>query len=176
VGARFSAPVQTGPGVQPDSCIMGTGSFSGIESGRGMTLTTHSLLVSWSRKGRAIPLLPLMDVRPVQSLSACTRVHFTLSFTYIEDAMTVTVRIHVTLRRNHCCRAEVVATTYSVCVSVALVAQCVCAVLSCHLWPIRLFHMLSHYLKKRHDFREKVIEHKTCFDFLYNLCLKHFSF
>jgi hypothetical protein len=27
---------------------------------------------------RAIPLLPLWTVRPVQSLSACTRVHFTL--------------------------------------------------------------------------------------------------
>jgi hypothetical protein len=26
---------------------------------------------------RAIPLLPLWAVRPVQSLSACTRVHFT---------------------------------------------------------------------------------------------------
>ena len=32
---------------------------------------------TWSWKGRAIPLLPLWAVRPVQSLSACTRVHFT---------------------------------------------------------------------------------------------------
>jgi len=32
-------------------------------------------------KGRAIPLLPLWTVRPVQSLSACTRVHFTFIFT-----------------------------------------------------------------------------------------------
>ena len=29
----------------------------------------------------AIPLLPLCTVRPVQSLSACTRVHFTFTFT-----------------------------------------------------------------------------------------------
>jgi len=29
-------------------------------------------LVPWSRKSRAIPLLPLWAVRPVQSLSACT--------------------------------------------------------------------------------------------------------
>ena len=29
----------------------------------------------WSRNGRAIPLLPLWAVGPVQSLSACTRVH-----------------------------------------------------------------------------------------------------
>jgi len=40
-------------------------------------LTPHPLLVPWSRKGRAMPLLPLWAVRPVQSLSACTRVHFT---------------------------------------------------------------------------------------------------
>jgi hypothetical protein len=29
--------------------------------------------------GRAIPLLPLRAVRPIQSLSACTRVHFTFT-------------------------------------------------------------------------------------------------
>jgi len=28
-GARFSAPVQTGPGAHPASCTMGTGSFPG---------------------------------------------------------------------------------------------------------------------------------------------------
>ena len=57
---------------------MGTGSFLGVKSGRGVTLTPHPLLVPWSRKGRGIPLLPLWVVRSVQSLSACTRVHFTL--------------------------------------------------------------------------------------------------
>ena len=93
-GARFPAPVQTGPGTHPASCTMGTGYFSGVKSGRGVTLTPHPLLVPWSRKGRAIPplplwavrpvqslsraipLLPLWAVRPVQSLSACTRMHF----------------------------------------------------------------------------------------------------
>ena len=53
-----------------------TGSFPGVKSARGVTLTPHPLLVPWSRKGRAIPLLPLWAVRPVQSLSACKRVHF----------------------------------------------------------------------------------------------------
>ena len=52
----------------------------GVKSGRGMTLTPHPLLVLWSRKGRAIPLLPLWAIQPVQSLSACTRVHFTLPY------------------------------------------------------------------------------------------------
>jgi hypothetical protein len=31
VVARFSAPVQTGPGAYPASCTMGTGSFPGIK-------------------------------------------------------------------------------------------------------------------------------------------------
>ena len=31
VGARFSAPVQTGPGARPASCTMGTGSFPGAK-------------------------------------------------------------------------------------------------------------------------------------------------
>jgi hypothetical protein len=56
---------------------MGIGSFPGVKSGRGVTLTPHPLLVPWSRKGRAIPLLLLWAVRPVKSLSACTRVTFT---------------------------------------------------------------------------------------------------
>jgi len=77
VGARFSSPVQTGPGANPTTFTKGTGSFPGVKSGPGVTLTPHLLLVPWSRKSRAIPLLPLWAVRPVQSLSACTRVHFT---------------------------------------------------------------------------------------------------
>jgi len=65
-GVRFSTRVQTGPGANPASCIMGTVSFPGVKSGRGVTLTPHSLVVPWLWKSRAIPLLPPMG-RP-----ACT--------------------------------------------------------------------------------------------------------
>ena len=75
MGARFSAPVQTGPGAHPASCTVGTGSFPGVKYGRCVKMTPQPLLVPWSWKGRAIPLLPLQAVRPVQSLSACTRDH-----------------------------------------------------------------------------------------------------
>ena len=75
MGARYCAPVQTGPGAHPASCTMGTRSFPGVKSGRGVKLTPHPLLVPWLRKSRAIPLLPLWAARHVQSLSACTRVH-----------------------------------------------------------------------------------------------------
>jgi len=64
------------------SCTMGAGSFPELKSGRGVTLTPHPLLVSWSRKSRATPLLTLWAVRPVPSLSVCTRVHFTFFCTW----------------------------------------------------------------------------------------------
>ena len=78
--ARFSAPVQTGPGAHPASCTMGTRSFPGVKSGRAVSLTPHHLLVPWLGKCRAIPLLHIWAIWPVQSLSACTRVHFTLPY------------------------------------------------------------------------------------------------
>jgi len=59
MGARFSAPFQTGPGTYPASCTMGTGSSPGLKSGRGVTLTPQPFLVPWSRKSKAIPLLSL---------------------------------------------------------------------------------------------------------------------
>ena len=67
VGARFSAPIQIGPGGHTDSCSMGNGSFPEVKGGWGVTLIPHPLLVPWSRKSRAIPLLPLWAVRLVQS-------------------------------------------------------------------------------------------------------------
>jgi hypothetical protein len=54
-----------------------------VTCGQGAMLTPNPLLVPWSRKGRAIPVLPLWATRPVQSLSACTRVHFTFTFTFM---------------------------------------------------------------------------------------------
>ena len=69
--------IQTSPGAHPASCTMGTGTFLGVKRGQGVTLTPHPLLVPRSRQSAAIPLLPLWTVRPVQSLSACTRMHFT---------------------------------------------------------------------------------------------------
>jgi hypothetical protein len=49
-GRNFSAPVQTGPGAHPASCTMGTRSFPGAKSGRGVTLTPHPLLVPLAMK------------------------------------------------------------------------------------------------------------------------------
>ena len=40
-GVIFSSPVHTSPGAHPASCTMGTGSFPGVNSGQGVTLTPH---------------------------------------------------------------------------------------------------------------------------------------
>jgi hypothetical protein len=54
--------------------------------------------VPWSRKGTAIPLLPLWTVRPVQSLSACTRVHFKLLYALDKKVPMTTARLCLRLR------------------------------------------------------------------------------
>jgi hypothetical protein len=51
--------------------------------------------VPWSRKARAIPLLPPWAVRPVQSLSACRRVHFTVRPV---QSLSACKRVHFTVR------------------------------------------------------------------------------
>jgi hypothetical protein len=53
VESRFSAPVQTPPGVHPVSCKMGNGSFPGVKFGRGVLLTTHPF---WCRGHRRFDL------------------------------------------------------------------------------------------------------------------------
>ena len=73
---HLSRPV-LGPTQPPVQWV--TGSLPGVKSGRGVTLTHYPFLVPWARKSTAIPVLPLWAVRPVQSLSACTRVHFTFT-------------------------------------------------------------------------------------------------
>jgi len=81
VGTRFSAPVQTGTGNQPASCTMGTVSFPGGKERPGCDADPSNVPVHFSRKSRAMPLIPLCAVRPVQRLSTCTMLHFT--FIYI---------------------------------------------------------------------------------------------
>ena len=66
------------------SCTMGTGSFPGAKSGRGVTLTPHPLLLPLDMKEQSYTSTPLWAVRPVQSLSACTRVTFTFTINFLQ--------------------------------------------------------------------------------------------
>jgi hypothetical protein len=76
---------------------------------------------------------------------------------------------------NSCCRAKAISITYfSVC-GCGCMGSCVCFCACnltypvckahapyCLLRALWLHHTFRHYLKKRHDFREKVTEHKMC--------------
>jgi hypothetical protein len=70
VEARFSAPVQADPGAHPASCTMGPRSFLGVESGQGVMLTPHPLLVPRSKNRVELylfsPLGPLWPVERVK--------------------------------------------------------------------------------------------------------------
>jgi len=67
--ARFSAPVQIGPGAYPASYIMSSGYFPGVKRpGRGIK---HPLPTPHVKERVVIPLLPLW------AFVACPRVNFT---------------------------------------------------------------------------------------------------
>ena len=78
MGARFSTPVQTGPGVHTTSYTMGTGSSPEVKRpGRAVDHPFH--LASRLKKSRAIPLLPAW------AFMACSRANFTLNFVLSSD-------------------------------------------------------------------------------------------
>jgi hypothetical protein len=101
--------------------------------------------------------------------------------TYIPTRQAMYILYNMTLR---CTGATTVAIVkqqglYSVCVFVAFGIQhamhiCKCAIQLPVACPtIQYFSTLYHIY---HDLKKKVTEHKMYFDFLYNCCLKHFSF
>jgi hypothetical protein len=73
--------------------------------------------------------------------------------------------------RNHCCSGKAIRITYSECAFLTLRIQhamCMRHIVICGLPSSTIFF---------HIFEKKVIEQKNgCFDFLYNFCLKYFSF
>ena len=64
------------PWDPPSLLYSGYRVFTGGIERSGRDADPSPLLAPWSRKSRTIPVLLQCAVRPVQSLSACTRVHF----------------------------------------------------------------------------------------------------
>ena len=87
---------------------------------------------------------------------------------------------------NHCCGGKAISITYcererereNVCVCVCSLSYpaCKATALYCPLWPARLYNIFSRYLINGMIFEKKLPKQNVCFDFLYNFCLKHFSF
>ena len=77
LGARFSAPIQTGPGAHPAPNAMSTGSPSRRWSGRGVALTSHPHLRPRLKKEHNLPLLLLW------AFMASSRANFYLFYLFM---------------------------------------------------------------------------------------------
>ena len=80
-GGEISRTCPDRPWGPPSLLYNGYLVFPGGKERPGREADPSPLLVPWSRKSKAIPLFPLWAVQPVQSLSACTTVHFTFTST-----------------------------------------------------------------------------------------------
>ena len=55
--------------------------------------------------------------------------------------------------------------------------ECACSGLYCHLWSLRLHHVIAYLINGTNFGKKKSYRtQNVCFDFLYNFCVKHFSF
>jgi len=81
-----------------------------------------------------------------------------------------------------CVRLTVVAVEnqlvmHIVCVCSTRHPGCNAHALFCHLWPVPLYNIFPHYFINGRTFGKKSYwMQNVCFGFLYNICLKHFSF
>jgi hypothetical protein len=75
--------------------------------------------------GRAIPLLPLWAIRPVQSLSACTRVLFTSTFTShrIQPRTHSTAAVHTVLLSIEIGASDVIELILTLCCTASFVTS-----------------------------------------------------
>jgi len=67
--ARFSAPVQNGPGAHVTPCTIGTGSLKGVKR-PGVVLTTHSHIAPGLKKEYSYTSTPPLGLR------GCFRLNF----------------------------------------------------------------------------------------------------
>jgi hypothetical protein len=77
---------------------------------------------------------------------------------------------------NHRCGGKAISNTFWECVCSVRYPACSAHDPYCHLWPARIYSIFPHYLINGTVFKKISLNTKRVFDFLYNFCLKHFSF
>ena len=106
-------------------------------------------LVPWSRQSRTIPLLPLWAVQPVQSFSACKRVHFTFIFITNNEYQILRLSLYSYF-------------SYQTCKS-----HPSCSVLYCRLWTV--YHIFSHHIIIGTIFGETLLSVQSVYRFYLHL-------
>ena len=76
---------------------------------------------------------------------------------------------------NHCCSGKAESIAYCEYVFLALGIQHAMRLRNVVMWPAPLYNTFPHYLKG-HNFRKNHLTQNVCFDFLYKVSPKHFSF
>ena len=109
------------------------------------------------------------------------KVNITRQATYALPKIEARSRIIVAVKKQYvllmsvCAHASVRAWEGALVALLIQHAMRMCHILTSFVAPLASPHF-STLSQERHNFQKKVIKHKMCFDFLYNFCLKQFSF
>ena len=147
-------------------------------------LASHDSRVLSKLEVAKMPLLAssCMSVH-MQQLENCGTVFHEISsrwivLTFVDFSVLAKIRLqHIEAPScNYCCREKARNIAFWVCVCSFRCPACNAHAPYCHLWPAQLYTIFTHHLINGTIFEKSCWIQNACFNFLYNFCLKHFSF